>query len=126
MADNPAGWSAHLDASCNYIANTAVNANFFFFKSVVTLCGNIFQHSNPQDANWPTYVGEFSLAVTECQKYLNGGFHTPYVPPDVRDLLFDENADDRVMRKLNIRPVSLLVLITTATGTASLMSTSIS
>ena len=24
MADNPAGWSAHLDASCNYIANTAV------------------------------------------------------------------------------------------------------
>ena len=126
MADNPAGWSAHLDASCNYIANTAVIANFFFFKSVATLCGNIFQHSNPQDANWPTYVGEFSLAVTECQKYLNGGFHTPYVPPDVRDLSFDENSDDRVMRKLNIRPVSLLVLITTATGTASLMSTSIS
>ena len=71
-------------------------------------------------------MGEFSLAVTECQKYLNGGFHTPYVPPDVRDLSFDENADDRVMRKLNIRPVSLLVLITTATGTASPMSTSIS
>merc|ERR1712004_137078 len=60
MADNPAGWSAHLDASCNYIANTA-------------------------DANWPTYVGEFSLAVTECQKYLNGGFHTPYVPPDASE-----------------------------------------
>ena len=27
MADNPAGWSAHLDASCNYIANTAVRFN---------------------------------------------------------------------------------------------------
>ena len=24
MADNPAGWSTHLEASCNYIANTAV------------------------------------------------------------------------------------------------------
>ena len=87
---------------------------------------NFTEASNPQDANWPTYVGEFSLAVTERQKYLNGGFHTPYVPPDVRDLSFDENADDRVIRKINIRPVSLLVLITTATGTASLMSTSIS
>ena len=26
------------------------------------------------------------MAVTECQKYLNGGFHTPYAPPDVRNL----------------------------------------
>ena len=28
MADNPAGWSTHLEASCNYIANTAVRHNF--------------------------------------------------------------------------------------------------
>jgi len=60
MADNPDGWAAHLDASCNYITNTA-------------------------SAEWPTYVGEFSLAVTDCQKYLNGGFSTPYVPPDASE-----------------------------------------
>ena len=29
-------------------------------------------------------TGEFSLAVTDCQKYLNGGFADPYVPPDAK------------------------------------------
>ena len=28
-----------------------------------------------------TYVGEWSLAVTDCQKYLHGGFALPYIPP---------------------------------------------
>jgi glucan 1,3-beta-glucosidase len=28
---------------------------------------------------------EETLAVTDCQKYLNGGFHTPYVPPDASE-----------------------------------------
>ena len=54
------------------------DSDFYLESSEVSL-------SNGQDANWPTYVGEFCLAVTECQKYLNGGFHTPYVPPDVRN-----------------------------------------
>merc|ERR1712059_165560 len=34
---------------------------------------------------WQHPAGEFSLAVTDCQKYLNGGFHTPYVPPDASE-----------------------------------------
>ena len=29
-----------------------------------------------------TYVGEFSLATTECQKYLSGGYMINYIPPD--------------------------------------------
>jgi len=60
LADAPEGWARHLEAACAYT-------------------------SNLEGANWPTYVGEFSLAVTDCQKYLNGGFHTPYVPPDASE-----------------------------------------
>ena len=29
----------------------------------------------------PLFVGEFSLEVTDCQKYLDGGYAEPYVPP---------------------------------------------
>ena len=29
----------------------------------------------------PTIVGEWSLAVTDCQKYLHGGYATHYVAP---------------------------------------------
>ena len=90
-----------MTACYHYIANTAVRwtshrlvSNAFIissrciFTTILPIrqsnisTGKIISHG--QDANWPTYVGEFSLAVTECQKYLNGGFHTPYVPPDVR------------------------------------------
>ena len=28
----------------------------------------------------PTFTGEFSLAVTECQKYIQGGYNDPYIP----------------------------------------------
>ena len=31
------------------------------------------------------FVGEWSLAVTSCQKYLDGGYATPYVSPDASD-----------------------------------------
>ena len=34
-----------------------------------------------QNRNKPTFTGEFSLAVTECQKYLVDGYHVPYHPP---------------------------------------------
>merc|ERR1711915_945048 len=34
-----------------------------------------------QSRNKPTFTGEFSLAVTECQKYLVDGYHVPYHPP---------------------------------------------
>ena len=28
----------------------------------------------------PTFTGEFSLAVTDCQKYIQGGYNDPYIP----------------------------------------------
>jgi len=34
-----------------------------------------------QNANKPTFTGEFSLAITECQKYLVDGYKVPYHPP---------------------------------------------
>jgi len=61
IADLPEGWPIHLETSCAY-ANDAINHTL------------------------PTFTGEFCLAVTDCQKYLNGGFHTPYVPPDASEM----------------------------------------
>ena len=29
----------------------------------------------------PTFTGEFSLAVTDCQKYIQGGYNDPYIAP---------------------------------------------
>ena len=55
VADLPESWWKHLEASCaGYVENI--------------------------NATWPTFTGEFSLAVTDCQKYLAGGFVTPYNP----------------------------------------------
>ena len=31
-------------------------------------------------ATLPTFTGEFSLAVTDCQKYIQGGYNDPYTP----------------------------------------------
>lgn len=55
LAEKPEGWGAHLDASCNY-------------------------HTEVAALTLPTFNGEFSLAVTDCQKYLNGGIAFPYNP----------------------------------------------
>jgi len=49
-------YQVHYDVSCGY-------------------CEDI------QNRNKPTFTGEFSLAVTECQKYLVDGYHVPYHPP---------------------------------------------
>merc|ERR1719474_2509199 len=49
-------YQVHYDVSCGY-------------------CEDI------QSRNKPTFTGEFSLAVTECQKYLVDGYHVPYHPP---------------------------------------------
>merc|ERR1711936_175875 len=56
QADSSDGWWNHIDASCR-------------------------THEENINATWPTFCGEFSLAVTDCQKYLNGGYTTPYIPP---------------------------------------------
>ena len=34
----------------------------------------------------PLFVGEFSLEVTDCQKYLAGGYAEPYEPPSKNSL----------------------------------------
>merc|ERR1712168_449170 len=52
----PEGWESFITASCGYAADQV-------------------------EATWPTFNGEFCLSLTDCTKYLNGGFHTPYVPP---------------------------------------------
>jgi len=49
-------WEIHLESSCDY-------------------------HRDVSRQTLPAFSGEFSLAVTDCQKYVNQGFHTPYVPP---------------------------------------------
>ena len=55
VADLPESWQLHLAAAC------AV-------------------HTENVNASLPTFTGEFSLAVTDCQLYLQGGFVTPYTP----------------------------------------------
>jgi len=57
IANSPTGWGTHLDTSCN-IRNDIAQSPL------------------------STWVGEFSLAVTECQKYLSGGYVNNYIPPD--------------------------------------------
>ena len=47
--------------------------------------GSSCHHGNDvQQIYHNAVTGEFSLAVTDCQKYLNGGFADPYVPPDAK------------------------------------------
>jgi len=60
LADLPEGWVTHLEASCSFADGVA-------------------------NYTLPTFTGEFCLAVTNCQKYLDGGFHTPYEPPSVSE-----------------------------------------
>ena len=56
LAEQPGGWETHLQYSCDH--------------------GNAVENM----ALW-SVTGEFSLAVTDCQKYLNGGYNDPYIPP---------------------------------------------
>jgi hypothetical protein len=56
LADQDDCWDKHLKQSCDH--GSAVEAM----------------------ALW-SVTGEFSLAVTDCQQYLNGGFSDPYIPP---------------------------------------------
>ena len=59
LAERPEGWSTHLGAACAHGNDVE----------------NIYHDS---------VTGEFSLAVSECQKYLNGGYMDPYSPPDAK------------------------------------------
>ena len=56
LAAIPGGWETHLAAACNY-------------------------GDNVDKLKHPAFTGEFSLEVTDCQKYLDGGYAEPYVPP---------------------------------------------
>ena len=49
------GWDLHLAESCRY-------------QEDINTC------------ELPVFTGEFSMAATECQKYLQGGYNTPYEP----------------------------------------------
>lgn len=59
-AEQPDGWSKHMAESCRIGSDIS---------------------ASPLDV----FTGEFSLAITDCQKYLQGGFVTPYDPPDSSD-----------------------------------------
>ena len=63
MALQPGGWDTHLQGACEY---------GFGIES----------------SKHPAFIGEFSLEITDCQKYLDGGFAMPYVPPSNDFLLF--------------------------------------
>jgi len=52
----PEGWTWHLEEACR-------------------------MREDIEGSPLNTWSGEFSLAITDCQKYLQGGFVTPYVPP---------------------------------------------
>ena len=51
----PASWETHLEEACRI-------------------------QEDISRSPLPVITGEFSLAVTDCQKYLQGGFVTPYDP----------------------------------------------
>jgi len=51
------GWNTHLQTACAYGDEIAASPI-------------------------PTWTGEFSLSVTECTKYLSGGYMIEYIPPD--------------------------------------------
>lgn len=36
-------------------------------------------------ADLDVYVGEWSLGITDCQKYLHGGYSDTYSPPDATE-----------------------------------------
>lgn len=55
--DIPDGWNQHFQHTCRWRINLKKQT-----------LGSI--------------VGEWSLAITDCQKYLHNGFDTPYVAPD--------------------------------------------
>jgi len=57
VALEPQGWGLHLDASCAYTEDL-------------------------RDQTLPAFVGEWSLSVSDCTKYLDGGYKTPYVGPN--------------------------------------------
>ncbi|TRY71084.1 hypothetical protein TCAL_17391 [Tigriopus californicus] len=57
LAEDNAGWSTNIDTSCG-------------FKTVMT------------ESTMDVVVGEWSLANQDCQKYLDGGYDTPYHPPN--------------------------------------------
>ena len=58
LAEDPTqAWPTNIDLSCDYAEYT----------SVQTL---------------EVVVGEWSLAINDCQKYLDGGYGEPYVPPN--------------------------------------------
>jgi len=59
-AEEPDGWGKHMTESCRIGSDIS---------------------GSPLDV----FTGEFSLAVTDCQKYLQGGFVTPYDPPSSSD-----------------------------------------
>lgn len=37
---------------------------------------------NIEKQTLPTIVAEWSLAITDCQKYLHNGYDDPYIAPD--------------------------------------------
>ena len=51
---------------------------------MLTLGSSCHHGNDVQQIYHNAVTGEFSLAVTDCQKYLNGGFADPYVPPDAK------------------------------------------
>ena len=69
--EQPDGWSRHLAEACRYRSGLPLPP----FR----IAGDI--SSSPL----PTWTGEFSLATTDCQEYLQGGFVTPYDPPQSSD-----------------------------------------
>ena len=58
LADVPWGWDTHIDTTCKW---------------------------GDDDRALPIFTGEWSLAVTDCQQYLNGGYADPYIPPDASE-----------------------------------------
>ena len=46
----------------------------------LNLDGACLYHWELMNVTMPTMVGEWSLAITDCQLYLQGGFNEPYHP----------------------------------------------
>lgn len=59
VTEQPNAFELHLQGACDYIEEVT--------KQTLD-----------------TYSGEWSLAISDCQKYVNGGYGNPYVPPNAK------------------------------------------
>ena len=85
---------------------------YSFYSKVTPFCrelnleGACLHHWQVMNVTLATVVGEWSLAVTDCQLYLNGGYNRPYHPA-TGDKVSGSQGDTPGLRQLHLRLLHL-------------------